>query len=284
MANSLTQATAPTLASILELHKDDIMYSLNCHQVGEIVSFDPSTQTAEVLIKMQRTVKGEIKDYPVLIDCPCVVLGGGAGRVTFPISAGDSCLVLFNDKDIDNWYDGGQKMPPRSQRLHSFSDAFALVGIHNRLNQISDYFASGVELKHGNSSIKLKDGYIDIKGNVNVVQNTVDDNSLHAYIISSYHNGASWYRVYSDKWCEQGGEIDVGPGTISTGTDVVFLKPFADTNYTITFLSSHADNSNNTVVVQYGNSYYGAAYLGSKTATGIKMRGKGTWYACGYIA
>ena len=162
MANSLTQATAPTLASILELHKDDVMYSLNCHQVGEIVSFDPSTQTAEVQIKMQRTVKGEIKDYPVLIDCPCIVLGGGEGRITFPISAGDSCLVIFNDKDIDNWYDGGQKMPPRSQRLHSFSDAFALVGIHNRLNQISDYLADGTELKYGNSTIKLQNNQVTI--------------------------------------------------------------------------------------------------------------------------
>lgn len=162
MANSLTQATAPTLASILELHKDDVMYSLNCHQVGEIVSFDPSTQTAEVQIKMQRTVKGEIKDYPVLIDCPCVVLGGGEGRITFPISAGDSCLVIFNDKDIDNWYAGGQKMPPRSQRLHSFSDAFALVGIHNKLNQISDYLADGTELKYKGSSIKVQDSKVII--------------------------------------------------------------------------------------------------------------------------
>lgn len=162
MANSLTQATAPTLASILELHKDDVMYSLNCHQVGEIVSFDPSTQTAEVQIKMQRTVKGEIKDYPVLIDCPCVVLGGGDGRVTFPISAGDSCLVIFNDKDIDNWYAGGQKMPPRSQRLHSFSDAFALVGIRNKQNQITDYLADGTELKYKGSSIKAQDGKVII--------------------------------------------------------------------------------------------------------------------------
>lgn len=162
MANSLTQATAPTLASVLALHKDDVMYSVNCHQVGEIVSFNPTTQTAEVQIKMQRTVKGEIKDYPVLIDCPCVVLGGGEGRITFPISAGDSCLVLFNDKDIDNWYAGGQKMPPRSQRLHSFSDAFALVGIRNRQNQITDYLADGTELKYGGSTIKLEDNKVTI--------------------------------------------------------------------------------------------------------------------------
>lgn len=162
MANSLTQATEPTLASILALHKDDVMYSLNCHQVGEIVSFNPATQTAEVQIKMQRTVKGEIKDYPVLIDCPCIVLGGGEGRITFPISAGDSCLVIFNDKDIDNWYAGGQKMPPRSQRLHSFSDAFALVGIRNRQNQISDYLADGTEFKYKGSSIKLQNGKVTL--------------------------------------------------------------------------------------------------------------------------
>jgi len=40
-------------------------------------------------------------------------------------------------------------------------------------------------------------------------------------VISTYVNGTSWYRIYSDGWCEQGGEI--GTGT----TTVTFLKTFA---------------------------------------------------------
>lgn len=249
MANSLQQANEPTLASLLALHKEDVMWSINCHQVGEIVSFDPSTQTAEVQIKMLRMMNGELKEYPVLIDCPCIILAGGEGRLTFPISAGDSCLVLFNDKDIDNWYAGGQTMPPNTERLHDFADAIALVGVRNMQNKISDYLADGTELKYGNSSIKLKDGYIDIKGNVNIVQNEVDDNSLHAYVISSYHSGTDWYRVWSDGWCEQGGSATVGSGA---STPVTLQKPYKDLNYGLFITSNSAwygkPQANNTAL------------------------------------
>lgn len=161
MANSVQQSE-PTLASLLETFKGNVFSSLNCHQVGEIVSFDSSTQTAEVQIKMLKVQNGQLKDYAILVDCPCVVLGGGEGRITFPISAGDSCLVLFNDRDIDNWYSGGQKMQPRTERAHSFTDAIALVGIRNSQNKISDYLADGTELKYGGSTIKLQDNKVTI--------------------------------------------------------------------------------------------------------------------------
>lgn len=258
MSNALKLGNNQSLASVLDLYRLSLMYQMNCHQVGEIVSFNPSTQTAEVQIKMVRVEDDQIKEYPLLIDCPCVVLSGGKGRLTFPIEQGDSCIVLFNDRDIDNWYSGGQKMPPRTPRMHNFADAIALVGIRNKQNQITDYFANGVELKYGKSSIQLRDGYIDIKGNVNIVQNTVDKNSLTAYVIDTYHSGTDWYRVWSDGWCEQGGSITTSNGTI------IFLKEFIDTNYT--FISQASDFDDYAISV---------STWGNKTKSSIQVR-------CGY--
>lgn len=282
MANSVQQSQ-PNLASLLELFKGNLMMQLNCHQVGEIVSFDPSTQTAEVQIKMMKTQNGELKDYAILLDCPCIVLGGGKGRVTFPITAGDSCLVLFNDRDIDNWFASGQKMQPRTERMHNYSDAIALVGIHNRLNQITDYFADGVELKHGNSSIKLKDGYIDIKGNVNVVQNTVDDNSLHAYIISSYHSGTEWYRVYSDGWCEQGGKVAIASHQYGS-TPVALHKTMADTNYTITLGGVNLTQNGNYVFTVGSTISTSSFTIWDERTTGSNHANACYWEVKGYIA
>lgn len=150
-------ANNQTLASLLQLAQLDTLNTLNCHQVGEIVSFDASKQTAEVQIKMLIPHNEEIKEYPVLLDCPCIILAGGEGRITFPINPGDSCLVLFNDRDIDNWYVSGQTMEPRSNRMHSFSDAIALVGLRNKNNQLSDYLQDGTEWKYKGTSIKLED-------------------------------------------------------------------------------------------------------------------------------
>ena len=176
MANSIQQANQPSLASLLVLHKEDVMCSINCHQVGEIVSFDPSTQTAEVQIKMLRMMNGELKNYPILIDCPCIILSGGEGRITFPIKAGDSCLVLFNDKDIDNWYAGGQTMQPRSERTHNFADAIALVGVRNLQNKITDYLTDGTELKYGTSTIQLQGGKVTITNGTSTI--VLDGNNV----------------------------------------------------------------------------------------------------------
>lgn len=103
-------------------------------------------------------------------------------------------------------------------------------------------------------------------------------------VVETYKNGASWYRIWSDGWCEQGGEVDSGVGAVKSGTSVTYLKAFTDTNYAIAFLSSHNDTSNNNITVNYGNYYYGAFYPSNKSATGIVLRGRGTWYACGYIS
>ena len=226
---------------------------------------------------MSFLLNGEIKEYPLLLDCPCIVLAGGQGALTMPISAGDSCLVLFNDCDMDNWYSSGQTMPPRTDRLHDFSDAVALVGLRNKQNQISGYFAQGTELKHGNSSIKLRDGYIDIKGNVNIIQNEVDDNSLHAYVISSYHSGADWYRVWSDGWCEQGGCSEPVPSGGSL--PINFLKTFVDVNYTLLTTSNgnyYADGEANNTAIKVSTS---SAIL----TNGSHYASPFSWEAKGYI-
>ena len=77
--------------------------------------------------------------YPLLIDCPIIVIGGGTAHATFPITKGDECLLLFNDRDIDNWYSTGQVGPLASSRLHGFADAFALVGVKSTPNLLTGY-------------------------------------------------------------------------------------------------------------------------------------------------
>jgi hypothetical protein len=76
-------------------------------------------------------------EYPVLVDCPYFVLQGGGAYIDMPISAGDYCLVLFNDRDIDNWWSTANVADPASTRKHSFSDAIALVGLNPKTAPLS---------------------------------------------------------------------------------------------------------------------------------------------------
>ena len=95
--------------------------------------------------------------------------------------------------------------------------------------------------------------------------------SLHEVqvIIETYVNGTSWYRIWSDGWCEQG-------GSYTTSGTYTFLKPFKDTNYCLT---TGSFSSEDQAVTYVRDALYNRTATGFTTLVGAKQ----TWYACGYI-
>lgn len=156
----------PDLSTILDRNKEEAKSEINCVTVGTIESFDSGDQTVTVSINYKRYVSGKAAvSYPVLIKCPVMFLFGDAARITFPIVKGDTCLLLFCDREIDTWFSGGAPNVPQSARMHSLNDAVAIVGIRNLQNKLSDYYDSGVEIKNGESYIRINnDGTIVISG------------------------------------------------------------------------------------------------------------------------
>lgn len=115
--------------------KTETFATLNCIQIGRIVAFNKSEQTANVELQIKRMVSAnEIADYPVLPDCPVFILQGGGAYIDLPIDVGDYCLVLFNDRNIDTWWDTANIAEPPTRRKHALSDGIALVGINPRIS------------------------------------------------------------------------------------------------------------------------------------------------------
>lgn len=82
-------------------------------------------------------------------------------------------------------------------------------------------------------------------------------------IVESGHNGSSWYRVWSDGWCEQGGIINVNYVTNATySVGITFTKEFADTNYSIFAFSADRPNVHQSNISYPTN---------SKATTGFTM-------------
>lgn len=147
MSTALASIPVPNLRALLNQIRTEIFTTFNCHQLGTIQSFNPGNQTAEVSINVLRQVPNlEVNPpqyktiaYPLLVDVPVFINSGGTGRLTFPIQPGDTCLVLFNDRDIDNWFESGNTVAPNTTRAHDLSDGLALVGFRSLANAFSDF-------------------------------------------------------------------------------------------------------------------------------------------------
>ncbi|MEN6629813.1 MAG: Gp138 family membrane-puncturing spike protein [Sulfuricella sp.] len=103
---------------------------------GIVQSFDPAKNTVSVQVAISfnaRLPDGSIKpiSIPPLLDCPVLWQGGGGCTLTFPIKAGDECLVVFASRCIDAWWQSGGVQPQAEFRMHDLSDGFAMVGVRS---------------------------------------------------------------------------------------------------------------------------------------------------------
>ncbi len=111
-------------------HQADIWTSLP----GIIQSFDAAQRTCTV----QPTIQARIENpdtgayswvsLPLLLDCPVIFPGGGGCTLTFPLAAGDECLVSFSSRCIDAWWNSGKISRQAIVRMHDLSDGFVIPG------------------------------------------------------------------------------------------------------------------------------------------------------------
>ena len=165
MSLDLKQLDAePSLKDLLDTVRRDIFLNLFVQHVATIKSFDSTKQTCTAKINYDKTIytndssnnrSKKLVPYPVLLDVPVISLRGGKAGVSLPIKVGDQCLVLFNDRDIDNWFNGSRSGEVGSLRLHSMSDGFALVGISAQDDKIPNYDATRADLYNDTNHVAV---------------------------------------------------------------------------------------------------------------------------------
>ena len=97
-------------------------------------------------------------------------------------------------------------------------------------------------------------------------------------IVETYKNGTSWYRVWSDGWCEQGGIL---PGNEQNIT-IQFLKSYKDLPVIHTHVYGYYNQNLLSGTADWQHITPRAVSLNSFTVCSSNY---GTcWQACGYIA
>lgn len=146
--------TDPDLTYAMSIFGNSIQYDLNCHRVGKIVKFNPEDLTCDVELLELKPTQSRLDKYALIQGLPLLVEGGIDTNLTFGDVTGAECLVHFNDRDIDSWFDTGESYKPNSKRMHDFSDGFVSLRPHNK-NDVIDYEIDGTVLNKGQNKIKI---------------------------------------------------------------------------------------------------------------------------------
>jgi phage gp45-like len=117
-------------AEIINDLMQKISNSIRVAMPASVESYDFKTQKADIKIDMQELYQNETSlDYPVLSGVPVIFPRCGGASITMPIVRGDTCLVMFLDRDSTSWLLGGKNTKPKSMRSHHLSDAVAIMGL-----------------------------------------------------------------------------------------------------------------------------------------------------------
>lgn len=97
---------------------------------------------------------GDVKivNLPLLLDCPVVFPHGGGCSLTFPVKAGDECLIVFASRSIDNWWQNGGVQNPAEMRMHDLSDGFAICGVWSQPKKIGGWSTGETQLRSDDGS------------------------------------------------------------------------------------------------------------------------------------
>lgn len=119
---------------------------------GIIQSYDPTKRTCTV----QPALKAQVEDItgtkkwvnlPLLVDCPVQFPSGGGVVLTFPITAGDECLVILASRCIDAWWQLGGVQVQAEFRMHDLSDGMLIPGFSSLPNVEPGLSTSAAQLR-----------------------------------------------------------------------------------------------------------------------------------------
>lgn len=191
----LERAPSPVdvLNEVLEAHQANVWTALpgvvkayrNNGATGCVVDVQPS-----IMAKLRQPGPDGAEKWvplPLITDCPVMFPGGGGFTLTFPIAAGDECLLVFASRCIDAWaQSGGTANQQADMRMHSLSDGFAFVGVRSRPRTLSPAAnTTRAELRSDDGQTKIvirPDDRVDVTAPASIVltapQVTIDGN-LH---------------------------------------------------------------------------------------------------------
>lgn len=89
-------------------------------------------------------------EFPPIYDVPLIFPSAGGGLLSFPIAVGDTVLLIFSQKSLDEWMEsrsfGNTGFTPADKRRYALNDAIAVAGLYTKHTNLTPN-TKDVELK-----------------------------------------------------------------------------------------------------------------------------------------
>lgn len=162
--------------AVVDLIRSELR-SLHICTPARVESFDYANHKATVTPLLKRSnLKGVQSSFSPIPDVPVVFPASGAASVTFPINAGDTVLLLFADRSLENWIDTGAEAATEYDRMFDLSDAIAIAGLFPNSHDSDAANNSDLQIKLGSQKITIK-----ANGNIEIGASTLQALMTEAY-------------------------------------------------------------------------------------------------------
>lgn len=278
--NQFIDDTYKGLNGVLELYEGCVLYDSTVTYTNKSLVFNISNDKIELYHSLQNNNVGNLltdTDYWKKVN-----LGGGGGGSLFDFKWSDHLLndIQWLRGDTFSWQDGSVYVTAYN---HLVDD---ITGKSLQTETIAGYTISYYLADDGHK-IAPDTEETDILGLYNdtgiawyyILDTTNErfklprDNAKHGELIEKYSSGTEWYRVYSDGWCEQGGQTTAG----ITNT---FLKPFTTTNYSVSAIDMDTSPGDGG----FGTFYYNKSTTSIAFQTTSPSNFEINWSCAGYIS
>lgn len=157
----------PTLVEVIRRAIESRVGDVFTTVPGRIDTYDPDTQTADVLPVVRRPMPTEddgtvYEDLPIIPNVPIVWPRANGAYIVWPIRTGDHVLLMFTTHSFAGWRRTGEVSDSGDVRPHHPGNAVAIPGLGPNADPIDTAAASfdGMTIHHP-TVIRLDSGATD---------------------------------------------------------------------------------------------------------------------------
>ena len=98
-----------------------------------------TTQTVDAIPLIDRVLSNDTSIQPAKVyNVPIVFPSGGGGLLSFPLSVGDTILLVYSMRSLEEWLGGdGSGTIPQDNRHHHTTDAIGIPGLYTKTSHLT---------------------------------------------------------------------------------------------------------------------------------------------------